>query len=134
MSGREHRPTKSCSERVHSEAGFLGVKIIFGIKYRVAEEIENFSVIVLSARFEDKVDDATRSAAVARIGIGGLFAKLLNRVDRREDDDTETVMVFVVANPVQQEAIVCHALTVDRIGRRPALLCVGNATRDLRLS
>ena len=46
MIGREQRTTECCSERVHSEAGSLHIKVVLGIEYRVTEEIEDFAVVV----------------------------------------------------------------------------------------
>jgi len=63
-----------------------------------------------------------------------LFAELFDRVNRWEDDYTETVMIFVVADAVEQEPIIGQTLPIDGVGGRTALLCIGNAPCQLRLT
>ena len=52
------------------ERRFRGrIEVILCVKRRVAQELENLSVILVSSRLIGQVDRAAISAAIARIGI-----------------------------------------------------------------
>ena len=54
------------------------------------------------------------AASITRVGVVGLFCKFLNGINRRENDDGQAVMVFVVANAIQQHAVFLVSKAVRR--------------------
>src|SRR5580658_2760633 len=77
-------------------------EIVSRVQSGVAKEFKYIAVIVLCAGFVNQVDCAAVPASIACVGICNIFTEFLNRVDGRKDDDSETVMVFVVANPIEE--------------------------------
>ena len=102
------------------------IEEVSGVQSGIAKELEYVTVILIGAGLDDHVDGAAIAAAVARVGVLGLFRELLNGVDGREDC-CHAVMVLLVANPIQKGAIFLRARAVDGEIRGAALGGIGNA-------
>ena len=79
-------------------------------------------MIVVCAGLVNQIDGAPVSASIARVSVRGLFGKLLNGVNGREDNHSESVVILVVANTIQEQAVLLIAKACEGIGRRSALL------------
>ena len=127
------RAAEGCAKLVLPQRGFLSyrschrnIEIVSGVQSGVAQKLKNFPVKVIRARLDDRVDRAAVAAAVAGIGVVGLFRELLNGVDGREDR-RHAVMVLLVANAIQKRTVFLRARAVDGEVRGAALLRIGNA-------
>ena len=131
------RSAEGGAKLVLPQRGFLScrsrlwnIEIVSGVQSGVAQKLEDVAVIVVGARLDDRVDGAAVAAAVARVGVLGLFRELLNGVDGREES-RHAVMVLLVANAIQKRAIFLRARAVDGEVRGAALLRIGDAAGGL---
>ena len=73
-------------------------------------------MIVVASGLIDQVDSSAVTASIARIGVGCFLRELLNGIDGRKDHNSEAVVVFVVANSIQKQAVFLIAQACEGIG------------------
>src|SRR5215469_6021521 len=88
---------------------------------------------VVRAGFEDEIHSAATAPSKARIGYGSLLTKLLHGVQRREQDNTQTIVVLGITDPIEQEVVLFQPQTVNGIAGASAYGAQCDGARDLRL-
>src|SRR5262244_3423457 len=103
----EDRPAQCPAELIqHEMIAIRGTqKEIECVEGRVAMKLIERAVKIAPARFQRQVGDAACRPPELSVRRIGLNLELLNRVNRRKDDDAETIVVFRIVHALDQQAV-----------------------------
>ena len=108
------------------------VEVVLSIEGRIAKELIQVSVEISRPGLVNQVDCAASAASKLRIRYGRFDAEFGDCIDGREDQDAESVVVFGIADAIDQVIVFLKACSVYGISGN-STLHRDRATRGLRL-